>query len=185
MRKFITNLVLFGMLLATPLAFGQRGGQRPLRVQEVDGDPVATRVNKIVVNNGTITKTTESEIEIAFPETSPGGNDTEIQFNDGGTFGGDSDFIYNKTTKAVALNGPLTLTSTSEPQFTIDNSATDDAVINLKSSSTRYSQIKNIQGTATRGYISFNYLGDLSLYSGNASASGWALQCYGKINGLI
>ena len=33
----------------------------------------------------------------------PGGSDTQIQFNDGGSFGGDSVFTYNKTTNVVGL----------------------------------------------------------------------------------
>lgn len=35
----------------------------------------------------------------------PGGNNTEIQFNDSGVFGGDSGFTYNKTSNVVTLAG--------------------------------------------------------------------------------
>jgi len=31
----------------------------------------------------------------------PGGSDTQVQFNDGGTFGGDADLVYNKTTNTL------------------------------------------------------------------------------------
>lgn len=41
----------------------------------------------------------------------PGGSDTQIQFNDGGSFGGDSGFTFNKTTKAVTLGGATVTTS--------------------------------------------------------------------------
>lgn len=34
---------------------------------------------------------------------SPGGSDTQIQFNDGGTFGGDSGLTYNKTTDTLTV----------------------------------------------------------------------------------
>ena len=34
----------------------------------------------------------------------PGGSDTQVQFNDGGTFGGDAGFVYNKTTNTVTLD---------------------------------------------------------------------------------
>ena len=37
--------------------------------------------------------------------TSPGGADTNIQFNDGGNFGGDGDFAFDKTTNRVTLQG--------------------------------------------------------------------------------
>lgn len=35
----------------------------------------------------------------------PGGSDTQIQFNDATAFGGDADFIWNKTTNTLGLNG--------------------------------------------------------------------------------
>ncbi len=39
----------------------------------------------------------------------PGGADTQVQFNDGGSFGGDSGFTYNKTTDSATLTGDLAL----------------------------------------------------------------------------
>ena len=33
----------------------------------------------------------------------PGGSDTQVQFNDGGSFGGDAGLTYNKTTKALTI----------------------------------------------------------------------------------
>ena len=38
----------------------------------------------------------------------PGGSDTQIQFNDGGSFGGDSDLTYNKTTNTLQSAGFIT-----------------------------------------------------------------------------
>ena len=38
----------------------------------------------------------------------PGGSNTQIQFNDGGSFGGDSDLTYNKTTNALESAGVIT-----------------------------------------------------------------------------
>jgi hypothetical protein len=44
---------------------------------------------------------------------SPGGSDTYVQFNDGGsTFGGDSGFTYNKTTNRVTITAPSSPTRT-------------------------------------------------------------------------
>lgn len=40
---------------------------------------------------------------------SPGGADTNVQFNDGGTFGGDSGFTYNKTTDVVTVAGAVNM----------------------------------------------------------------------------
>lgn len=35
----------------------------------------------------------------------PGGSNTQIQFNDGGTFGGDADFTFDKTTNILSIGG--------------------------------------------------------------------------------
>lgn len=37
----------------------------------------------------------------------PGGSDTEVQFNDGGSFGGDAGLTYNKTTDSLTITGDL------------------------------------------------------------------------------
>jgi hypothetical protein len=39
--------------------------------------------------------------------TSPGGSDTYVQFNDGGSFGGDSGLVFNKTTDQLTIAGIL------------------------------------------------------------------------------
>ncbi|MGI0076975.1 MAG: hypothetical protein ACREAU_06185, partial [Nitrosopumilaceae archaeon] len=39
----------------------------------------------------------------------PGGADTQVQFNDAGVFGGDSDFTWNKTTNTLTIVGTGTL----------------------------------------------------------------------------
>jgi hypothetical protein len=40
----------------------------------------------------------------------PGGSDTQVQFNDGGVFGGDSAWAWNKTTNTMTLAGQAALT---------------------------------------------------------------------------
>lgn len=37
--------------------------------------------------------------------TSPGGSDTQVQFNDGGSFGGDAGLTFNKTTNVLTAGG--------------------------------------------------------------------------------
>jgi len=44
---------------------------------------------------------------------SPGGSDTQVQFNDGGSFAGDSDLTYNKTSNLLNLNGNASFTNIS------------------------------------------------------------------------
>jgi hypothetical protein len=43
--------------------------------------------------------------------SSPGGSDTQVQFNDGGVFGGDAGLTFNKTSKALTLGGGTVTTS--------------------------------------------------------------------------
>lgn len=39
--------------------------------------------------------------------TTPGGSDTQVQFNDAGAFGGDAELTYNKTTNVFTLGGTI------------------------------------------------------------------------------
>lgn len=48
---------------------------------------------------------------------SPGGSDTQVQFNDATAFGGSSKFTFNKTTGALLLNGLLDLSSAGAGQI--------------------------------------------------------------------
>lgn len=43
--------------------------------------------------------------------TSPGGSDTYVQFNDGGSFGGDSGMTYDKTTDTLTIAGDISALS--------------------------------------------------------------------------
>jgi hypothetical protein len=45
------------------------------------------------------------------PAGSPGGSDTQVQFNDGSAFGGSSGLTFNKTTKSLTLGGATVTTS--------------------------------------------------------------------------
>jgi len=47
----------------------------------------------------------------------PGGSDTQVQFNDSNTFGGDSGLTYNKTTDALTAAGMVTAGSVRTPLF--------------------------------------------------------------------
>ena len=61
----------------------------------------------------------------------PGGLDTEVQFNDGGSFGGDSSFTYNKTTNTLTIDnvttGGLNVAPTLQASFDAANVAQADA----------------------------------------------------------
>lgn len=49
----------------------------------------------------------------------PGGSDTQIQFNDGGVFGGDSGLVWNKTNNAMTMTATNGFASYASPLITI------------------------------------------------------------------
>jgi CRISPR/Cas system-associated exonuclease Cas4 (RecB family) len=57
--------------------------------------------------------------------STPGGSDTQVQFNDGGAFGGDAGLTYNKTTDA------LTITSTSATALAVGANGATDPVLTV------------------------------------------------------
>ena len=58
--------------------------------------------DEIPVNrSGANFKITAGGIAALAPATTPGGSDTQVQFNDGGAFGGDAGLTFNKTTDAL------------------------------------------------------------------------------------
>jgi len=62
----------------------------------VGGD---VRSDKLYVDNGVFWSGNSA------PFASVGGADTQVQFNDSGTLGGDADLTYNKTTNVLTVNG--------------------------------------------------------------------------------
>lgn len=60
---------------------------------------------------------------------SPGGSDTQVQFNDGGSFGGDSNFTWDKTNHYLSLGG-ATVSSTHPWNFQTSCANCDFAITN-------------------------------------------------------
>ena len=58
----------------------------------------------------------------------PGGVDTQVQFNDGGAFGGDSGFTYDKTNNTLTLTAASTGASTTYPALYLATSDTAPTV---------------------------------------------------------
>ena len=57
--------------------------------------------------------------------STPGGSTTQIQFNDGGNFGGDPRFIFEKTTGLTQLSGSLQITGSTDNVFLIKSGSID------------------------------------------------------------
>ena len=69
---------------------------------------VSADVGKLALQEDTndlyiLTATTPTWKNIAGGSSSPGGSDTYVQFNDSGSFGGDSGMTYNKTTDTLSI----------------------------------------------------------------------------------
>jgi DNA-binding transcriptional regulator YdaS (Cro superfamily) len=58
-------------------------------------------------SNITIASASNGQITIAAGGGDPGGSDTQVQFNDGGSFGGDAGLLYNKTSNSLYAAGVI------------------------------------------------------------------------------
>ena len=97
---------------------------------------------------GTPSATTFLRGDNSWVAVSPGGSNTQIQFNDSGAFGGDADLTYNKTSNVLTNKGD----------------------INLDSGGTYTTTIQSITATANR-YISFpDATGIVALVQGSNGA---------------
>ena len=76
----------------------------PLEVTEVDGNPSGRPITKIIVSNGDLSISGRTAtIDTSGSGGTPGGSDTQVQFNDSGSFGGDAGLTYNKTTNVLTV----------------------------------------------------------------------------------
>ena len=79
---------------------------------------------------------------------SPGGSDTQFQYNNGGGFGGTSTFIYNDSTLALSITDDLDFIFGTDENIVIDAEATDSTgtagVINLDLDATSSQQAINL-----------------------------------------
>jgi hypothetical protein len=92
------------------------GIQGPQGIPGIDGSDGSDGVG--VVQGGTtgqaLVKASDDDYDTTWSTvtTTPAGSDTQVQFNDGGAFGGDSGLVFNKTAKSLTLGG-ATVTASS------------------------------------------------------------------------
>lgn len=90
----------------------------------------------------------------------PGGSNTQIQFNDSSAFGGDADLVWNKTTNVLTLTGAQTISSTlavggaliSGTYLTVIDPATHTRLGVGSSSSARHSLVSFYDSTPTKRF---------------------------------
>jgi hypothetical protein len=87
----------------------------------------------------------------------PGGSDTQVQFNDGGSFGGDSGFIYNKNTDTATLAGELHISGLTGN--ILSSTAVKSGIMELDQS--QYYEYNT-------GFVTFNYPGTYYTITGGA-----------------
>ena len=91
----------------TLVTSGGGGGGTALTVEEQDGTPSVSNVNTIRVTNGTLTDEGGGVVSITTGGGggggSPGGPTGAVQFNNGVTFAGSSQFIYDSTNFRVGI----------------------------------------------------------------------------------
>lgn len=91
---------------------------------------------------------------------SPGGSDTQVQFNDGGAFGGDSGLTFNKTNKSLTIGGATVTTAATLAGFTQTWNGSGQAFhgVSVDITTTAYDSanstaIRVRQGTSTKAGI--------------------------------
>lgn len=100
----------------------------------------------------------------------PGGVDTQIQFNDGGTFGGDAGLTYNKTTDVLSVTGAVNvatggdykinntsvLTSTTLGSAVVNSSLTSVGTLGILAVDNITINGNEVSSTNTNGNIDLN-----------------------------
>ena len=82
-------------------------------------------------SNVTITSASNGQITIAAASgggsTSPGGSDTQLQFNDGGSFGGNSGLIFNKTSGLLTVaKGAVFNEGSNDADFRVESNGNEN-----------------------------------------------------------
>jgi hypothetical protein len=104
--------------------------------------------------------------------TTPGGSDTQVQFNDSSAFGGDAGFTYNKTTDtatlgALSLTNPLTVGNGGTGQTTYTNGQ-------LLIGNTTGNTLAKATLTAGANVTVTNGTGSITIAAQPGSIGGWA-----------
>ena len=114
----------------------------------------------------------------------PGGSNTEVQFNDGGSFGGDSTFTFNKTSNVLSAptitasvgiqTEALEVTSSANGSISIGEgiSYTYDGVdrLDIFENEFKFQNVKLYQGVSTENTSNFN-IGDKQVFLVDSNSS--------------
>ena len=88
---------------------GSNAGKAGIRIRETDGSPDVAGVSDIIVSDGSLTDNGNGSVSIdtGGGGGTPGGSDTQVQFNNAGAFGGDAGLTFNATTDKLTVGGEI------------------------------------------------------------------------------
>jgi hypothetical protein len=103
----------------------------------------------------------------------PGGSNTQIQFNDGGTFGGDGYFTYNKTSRLLSLVGNANISyKTTTTDLTVTGVSNLNAVGNVIITGGSNGQVLTTNGSGNLSWTTVSSGGGDTVYNkGNVSGN--------------
>ena len=107
--------------------------------------------------------------------TPPGGANNDVQFKDGGTYQGSSNFTFNPTSNLVSINGNLSVTGNA-------NVGNLNATLLTGTLTTASNQQANIRLLGTLDYLIINTAGYLSMGAGTITAGNINLTAIGSAN---
>ena len=107
--------------------------------------------------------------------TPPGGANNDVQFKDGGTYQGSSNFTFNPTSNLVSINGNLSVTGNA-------NVGNLGATLITGTLTTASNQQSNIKLLGTLDYLIIDTTGYLSMGAGNITAGNINLTAIGSAN---
>jgi hypothetical protein len=149
----------------------------PLNITEQDGSP-STYPYKAKFSNGTVTDNGDGTVSISNSGGggSPGGSNTQVQFNNAGAFGGSSTFTYTDASQTLELQDGtnfLDLTPTSLFQFGGNLSLFyGSGFLSIQDSGllqTNTLSADNLNFSGAEGYISYLSTGIMSGQTANSS----------------
>lgn len=145
----------------------------------------STKANVVGYDTATGELTYFSTSSLGGGSATPGGSDTQVQFNDGGsTFGGDTGLTYNKTTNRLTITAPSSPTRTAPNLLLnseIGNVAVNEVlgVIAANNATDQYSPANypaSIQFTADTNFSPGNYDARIGLFVNNNATETEALR---------
>jgi hypothetical protein len=151
-----------------PLTF-QHSLTRNINTINLVGDSSAPGNSKYY---GTNSSGTKGYYDLPSSGGTPGGSDTYVQFNDGGSFGGDSGLTFNKTTDALTCAGVITGSNIETNATSLSTRLGMDSGKNEDESAARYNTFLGYRaGRSITTAEGNTYIGNDAGYSGNGIQS--------------